>query len=91
MAIFVLLEAWSRLRGEWRCVCKEGGVVCVAQVGTTRMHLLCADNWVILQQVWVIWLCMINTEAFYAVYIRMMPASAVYSCTETEIQLFDSS
>ena len=51
MAAFVLLEAWSTLRGEWRCVWKEGGVVCVAQVGTTRMPLLYADNWVTLQQV----------------------------------------
>ena len=30
---------------------KEGGLVCVTQIGTTRMHLLCADNWVTLQQV----------------------------------------
>ena len=52
-ATFVLLEAWSPLRGEWRCVWKEGGVVCVGQVGTTRMRLLCADSWATLQQVQV--------------------------------------
>ena len=51
MAMFVLLEAWSELRGEWRCVYKEGGVVCVTHTGTTRMGLLCADSWVTLQQV----------------------------------------
>ena len=36
---------------------KEGGVVCVTIIGTTRMHLLCADSWATLQQVWAIWLC----------------------------------
>ena len=51
MAMFVLLEVWSTLRGEWRCVYKESGVVCVAHTGTTRMRLLCADNWATLQQV----------------------------------------
>ena len=51
MAMSVLLVAWIRLRGGWRRVCKEGGVVCVAQAGTTRMRLLCADSWVTQQQV----------------------------------------
>ena len=51
MAMFVLLEVWSTLRGEWRYVYKEGGVVCVAQTGTTRMPLLYADSWATLQQV----------------------------------------
>ena len=32
-------------------MCKEGGVVCVTQVGVARMYLLCADSWVTLQQV----------------------------------------
>ena len=51
MVVFVLLEDWIRLRGGWRYVCKEGGVVCVGQIGTIRMRLLCADNWATLQQV----------------------------------------
>ena len=36
---------------EWRCVYREGGVVCVTHTGVTRMHLLCADSWATLQQV----------------------------------------
>ena len=39
------------VEGGWRCAYKEGGVVCVNGVGTTRMPLLCADSWAILQQV----------------------------------------
>jgi len=39
MVVSVLLGAWNVLRVEWRCVCKEDGVVCVTQVGVARMPL----------------------------------------------------
>ena len=51
MVVSVLLGAWNVLRGEWRCVYKEGGVVCVNGIGVARMPLLYADSWATLQQV----------------------------------------
>ena len=90
MAVFVLLEVWISLKGEWRCVCKEGGVVCVTQVGTIRMRLLCADNWATLQQVcdlrfWVLcssmsleldgWSCILSS-----VHNCVQSVSGAYCC-----------
>ena len=81
MAMSVLLEVWGSLRGEWRCVYKEDGLVCVTHTGVTRMLLLCADNWATLQQVCDLKLLTIDIHTYF---ILSMVSHYVCSCISLE-------
>ena len=66
---------------------KEGGVVFVTQVGTTRMHLLCVDSWATLQQVWAIWLCY---DCFFDSFMIMFDFLGNLNVPSFSVQELDS-
>ena len=44
MVMFVSLVDWYHQRELYRCVWEGDGENCVTIIGTTKRHLLCADN-----------------------------------------------